>query len=113
MPTTRVKRTRGRAIGAGGITEIDYTYFTFGAFFDAEDYELGKTKEDLKAFWNKHRQAIMDRYLEENRLKGNGWEGRRPWPFFEWDMTEPRLPVDMTLADNELYDHKKVGSRWA
>jgi hypothetical protein len=52
----------------------------------------------------------MERYLEECCRKGAGYEAKRPWPFWELDMTEPRLPADMKLADDELYDPKKVGS---
>ena len=65
MPTTRIRRNRNRVIGAGGITEVDYIYFTFGDFFDAEDYEIGKSEEELKSFWLKHREKIMERYRRE------------------------------------------------
>ena len=51
----------------------------------------------------------MDYYFKKHRRPG--WEGCRPWPFWKWDLCEePRLPADLTLADNELYDHKKVGA---
>jgi hypothetical protein len=71
---------------AGGITEVDYVYFTWGPFFDAENYEEGKTKAELKSFWKKNRMAIMDRYFRDRRHAG-----QRPWPVFEWDL-EPEYP---------------------
>jgi len=73
---------------AGGITEADYIYFTWGDFFCAESYEEGKTKSELKSFWKKNRAAILDRYFAEGRHSG-----QRPWPFWEWEMPEPRLKV--------------------
>ena len=88
MPTTRTKRTRNRIIGAGGITEADYLYFCFGEYFEAEHYERGKTKAELRAFWKKHRKAIMERYLDEDKCIG-----RRPWAFWKWDMPEPQRPT--------------------
>jgi len=87
MPTTRRRLPRGR-MSAGGITETDFIYFTWGSFFDAEDYEQGKTKDELKAFWKKHRAAILERYCF-----GGRHAGQRPWPFWEWEMPEPRLKV--------------------
>jgi hypothetical protein len=107
MATNRKRLPRGR-LSSSGITETDYLYFAFGPFFDAEDYEVGKSEEELKAFWMKHRKAILERYSERNRLKGKGWEGCRP-RYFWAELTEPRLPVDMTLVDNELWNLKKVG----
>lgn len=75
-------------MSAGGITEADFIYFTCGSFFDAEDYEVGKTKEELKAFWKKHREAILERYFSDRRHAG-----QRPWPFWEWEMPEERRKV--------------------
>lgn len=66
MPTTR-RRTSRLQVSTAGLTEADYTYFTFGDFFEAEGYEDGKTEEELKAFWEKHREAILRRYHRENR----------------------------------------------
>lgn len=106
MPVRPRKEIQKR--GAGGLTERDYTYFSFGDFFEAENYADGKSEGELKAFWNKNKRAIMKRFMNENCLRGH--KGRRPWPYWKWDMTEPRLPVDMRLADNELYDNTKVGS---
>ncbi len=48
-----------------------------GPFFEAEDYEAGKTEEELKAFWFKHRAAILTRYQAE--------EGGNPWPVEKWE----------------------------
>lgn len=91
MPTTRTKKTRGRVTEAGGITHADYIYFTWGAFFDAENYENGKTKEEIRAFWKKNRAAIMAAYLEKNKEKK--LKGDRPWPFWEWEAPEPRRKI--------------------
>jgi hypothetical protein len=77
MPTNRTRRTRDRA-GAGGITEADYIYFTWGDFFEAEGYADGKTEEELKAFWLKHRAAIMARYEAEDHQEPD------PWPVEKW-----------------------------
>lgn len=86
MPTTRTKKTRGRVTEAGGITYADYIYFTSGPFFDAENYEQGKTKADLVKFWKTHRETILARYFTEQRNPG-----QRPWPMWEWELTKPRL----------------------
>lgn len=98
-------------MSAGGITEADYIFFTMGDFFEAEGYKDGKTEKDLKAFWKDHREAILDRYFEESRLKGPGWYGCRPWSYWKWDVTKPRLPVDMSSwPENKLYDPRIIGS---
>ena len=113
MTTTRSKRTRGRAIGAGGISEADYVYFTSGDFFEAENYEIGKSEEELRAFWNAHRKTIMERYSEENRRKGKGWEANRPWYFWKVDAVEPRLktpPGDFEAC--KVWDHHRNIYSW-
>ena len=99
--------------GSAGLTEATYMYFAFGRFFEAEDYEVGKTAADLRALWNKHRGAIMARYSEANRLRGKHFAGRRPWAYMKWDRTEPRIlatdltPEDLELKKNGLVNHKK------
>jgi hypothetical protein len=107
MPTTRRRTPRGR-MSSAGITEADFLYFTWGPFFEAEGYTDNKTEEELKAFWKEHRGPIMARYLEEIKLKGPGWHGCRPWPFFKWDVSEKRLPVpeEMRFGPNGLYDYR-------
>lgn len=111
MPTTRKRISRGQVIGAGGFSEDAYQYYSSGPFFGGEDFEQGKTEEELKAFWNKHRQAIMERFMAELRLKVKGWEGHRPdryWQDLKDSGAAPRLHLVVKLADNELYDNKKV-----
>jgi hypothetical protein len=78
MPTNRTRRSRARVIGPGGISEIDYLYFTFGDFFEAEGYTIGKSEADLKAFWLRHRREILERFYKENPLD------RKPWPVEKW-----------------------------
>ena len=95
MPTNSKRQARGR-VSSAGITKSDYIYFSSGDFFEAENYAEGKTEEELKAFWNKHRHAIIERYLEEERLRGH--KGSRPWAFWQWDQTEPRLPLETDYA---------------
>lgn len=90
MPTTRTRQTRGRVNGTGGIAHAAYIYYTWGPFFDAEDYEQGKTKAELKEFWKTHRETILARYLEENRRKG--LPGRRP-DYFWQEINEARLKI--------------------
>ena len=107
MPTTKFRKSR-KPVNAQGLSEAAYEFFTFGDFFDGEIWAQGKTESEISAFWKAHRQAIMARYMAENRARGPGWEGRRPEYFWK-ELTEPRLPVDMTLRDDELYDVKKVG----
>lgn len=87
MPTTR-RRLNRTLRNADGISEADYVYFTWGDFFEAQGYKEGKAEAELKTFWRAHRQAIMDRYFREGRHAG-----QRPWPFWEWEMPEPRLKV--------------------
>ena len=105
MPTKRSRLSRGRIL-SGGLSQADFIFFTWGPFFEAENYAEGKTDEELKGFWLRHRDAIMERYLERNRKQGR--KGCRCWSFWRWDIVEPRLPADMRLASNELYDLKKV-----
>ena len=113
MPSTRTRRTRGRIVGSGGFTETEYLFYSLGAFFDAEDYETGKTKEELKAFWMKHRSAIMARYLEENRAKGPGWEGIRPWAFWELEDREPRRKTTpKEFSSQRVWDHQRRVHDW-
>ncbi|MCX5839411.1 MAG: hypothetical protein NTW71_12995 [Deltaproteobacteria bacterium] len=107
MPTNRTRKTRSRVIGAGGLSEPAYEYFAFGDFFDGEEWMKERTPEEIDNFWKAHRTEILQRYSEENRRKGPGWEGRRP-DFFWKELTEPRLHVDLTLRDDELYDTMKV-----
>lgn len=110
MPTTR-KRTSRAQKGSGGITEVDYLYFSSGPFFDAEDYEKGKTENELKAFWKKHRALILDRYLKEMRLKG--WKGSRPWPVWEFDLTEQRLRTEPKEFDSQrVWDRQRGVFDW-
>jgi len=109
MPTNRKRIARGR-VSTGGITEIDYEYYTFGPFFEAEDYENGKTKEELKAFWQAHRKAIMDRYMEENRLKG--LKAVRP-SFFWDDITAPqRKTPPGEFEATKVWDHQRKVYDW-
>lgn len=110
MPTTRVKRTRGR-VSSAGITEADFIYFSWGDFFEAENYADGKTEEDLKAFWKAHRESIMTRYMEENRLKGR--KAGRPWAFWDYDMSEPQRKTPPGEFDSQkVWDHQKRDNSW-
>jgi hypothetical protein len=91
--------------GAEGVSEDAYEYYTFGPFFDGEDWAKNKTPDELQAFWNKHRQAIMDRYLADMRRRG--WAGHRPDHFWS-DLKEPRLKTGTreyykTWPDREKY----------
>ena len=65
MPTNRTRRTRGRAIGAGGLTEAAYTFFSFGPFFEGEDWGREKTEGEIEAFWKAHRREIGAKQLDE------------------------------------------------
>lgn len=97
--------------GSGGISEADYVYFTSGDFFEAENYEIGKSEEELKFFWDKHRGAIMERYLAENRKKG--WEANRPWYFWKVDAVEPRLKTPPGEFDAQrVWDHQRKVYDW-
>ena len=48
MPTNRKRISRGRVIGADGLTEAAFQYFSWGPFFEAEDWALSKTKEEIE-----------------------------------------------------------------
>jgi hypothetical protein len=65
MPTNRTKRARNRSSGPGGLTEAAYIFFTFGPFFEGEDFANNKTEDELRVFWAKHREAILKRYHHE------------------------------------------------
>jgi hypothetical protein len=66
MPSTRTRTRRGRTIGPDGLDEVTYTFFSFGPFFEAENFADGKSKEELRALWKKHHGAIEERYCREN-----------------------------------------------
>jgi len=100
------RRGHNRTLGPGGFTETDYVYFSTGTFFEAENYELGKSQDELRTFWHTHREAILSRFSEENRAKGPGWAGIRPWPFWELEDRAPRLKT----APKE-FDSQKVWDR--
>ncbi len=110
MPTNRSRRRRTQ-VTSSGITEADYIYFTWGAFFEAENYEDRKTKDDLKAFWKAHRTAIMERYNAEEKAQRHF--GHRPWPIWKWELTEPRL---ITEANNfksmKVWDRQRQVYDW-
>jgi hypothetical protein len=94
-----------------GITEDAYQYYSSGPFFGGEDFEKGKTEEELKAFWNKHRQAIMDRCLEENRAKGR--VGNRPPAFWDYDMPEPqRETPPREFEAQQVWNHATSEYGW-
>jgi hypothetical protein len=97
--------------GAGGISEADYVYFTSGDFFEAENYEIGKSEEELRMFWEKHRQAILERYMNEMRAKG--WIANRPWYFWKVDMVESRLKTPPGEFDaQKVWDHHRNIYNW-
>lgn len=77
MPSNRTRRTRNRATWAGGITEADYIYFTWGDFFEAEGYTEGKTEAELKAFWHEHKEAIMARFYQDEKQRPDALAGRK------------------------------------
>ena len=110
MATNRNRRTRGRAVGAGGITEADYVFFSFGDFFEGEDWAKGKSEKEIEEFWKAHRGAIMDRYFSENRARG---PGSRPWPFWKWEMTEPRRGTEpKEFKSQKVWDHHLREFAW-
>jgi hypothetical protein len=66
---------------------VTYLFFSFGNFFEAEDFADGKSPAELQAVWRQHRAAILERYLAEHRARG--WPGCRP-DYFWGELTEPR-----------------------
>jgi hypothetical protein len=90
MPTNRQRRTRARTAWGGGVTEIDYLYYTYGDFFEAEGYTDGKSKAELLSFWQKHREAIMQRYMSELQARGPLSAGVRP-SYYWAEIKKPRL----------------------
>ena len=103
MPTTRRRISRGRT-GVKGISEIDFLYYSWGPFFEAEDYEDEKSEKDLRSFWDKHKKAIMERYLKENCEKS--FKGVRPWPFWKWDMAEPQREFSPGDGSVRVWNHQ-------
>jgi len=79
MATNRTRRTRTQG-KRGGISEADYIYFSAGPFFEAENYEDGKSEEELRAFWLEHREAIIERHHHEYPHHGD------PWPVEKWEV---------------------------
>ena len=111
MPTNRVRRVRVQAIGFGGITEIDYLYYSCGSFFQAESYENGKSKVELRDFWIKNSSLIMTRYMEEAHAKNH--PGCRPWAWWKWSMPEAQRPVPAgKFSAQRVWDHQRNEFDW-
>lgn len=88
MPSNRTRKTRGR-VGADGLTNDAYIYFKWSGTI-GNSFNAGKTESEILAFWKTHRTAIMARYLEEKRLKGDR-DGKRPFFYFaELELKKPR-----------------------
>lgn len=83
MPTNRKRIARGRT-NAGGLTEAAYIYFTWGDFFEAEGFEDGKSDDELKALWKKHREAIMERRRKEYPAH----DVNKLWPIEKWEVVD-------------------------
>jgi hypothetical protein len=68
-----------------GVSEAALSYFWWNGGFKVgpgHDWAKGKTASEILEFWRKHREAILDFYIEKNRIRG-GDPGRRPQVF--WD----------------------------
>jgi len=81
MPTTRMRAIRTRVGPGYMLTDIALRYFWWEGTITNE-WAKGKSESEIKAFWKKHRQAILDWFIERNRQR-NGEPGRRP--SFFWD----------------------------
>jgi hypothetical protein len=103
MPTTRRRISRGRS-RAGELSDIDFLYFTWGDFFEAEDYADEKSEEELRAFWDKNKKAILKRFIGENHKKN--FKGVRPWPFWKWDMPEPQREISPGDDPQKVWNHQ-------
>jgi hypothetical protein len=111
MPTNRRHRGRERE-AVDGLSEVAYLYFTFGPFFEAEGFADGKTPQELRGLWRRHRSAIMARYMAENRAKGPGWEGIRPDMFWE-ELEEPRRKTAPgEFSSQKVWDHQRRVHDW-
>jgi hypothetical protein len=112
MPSNRKRIARGRT-GRNGITEVDYFFYSWGPYFEAEDYEKDKTEDGIKSFWNKHREMIMERYLNKIQPKGKDWACCRPWAWWKWSMPESQQPIQSgALPSLKNWDHRKNEFAW-
>ena len=110
MPSTRTRRTRGRAVGPDGFDEVTYQFFACGPFFDAEDFADGLSKAELQTIWRTHRAAILSRYMAEHRDRG--WPGCRPDMFWE-ELTEPRLATpEREYESRRVWDRRRRVFDW-
>ena len=110
MPTTRHRLQRGR-VSVEGITEDAYQYFVSGAWFGGEDFERGKSQKELKEFWEKNKQVIMDRCLAENKVRA--WVAKRPTAFWDYDMPEPQRKVEKGEYESKrAWDHQRKLFDW-
>ncbi len=123
MPTNRTKRTRDRVIGAAGLTEAALSYFWWEGTIPNNAWAKGKTEAEILSFWKIHRRAILDWYIEKNRLR-KGEPGKRPEFFWEelkatrkkigklgyfkpWTSTGPDLKEYFEIIYEEDYDFLK------
>jgi hypothetical protein len=65
-----------------GISEAALSFFWWDGTADLHGWAVNKTEAEIVAFWQKHKRAILDFYIERNRQR-NGDPGQRPHWF--WD----------------------------
>ena len=84
----RPKKAIERRTGTG-LTESALSWFWWGGTIP-NAWGQGKTPEEIRAFWRKHRREILTLFIEKNRLRG-GHPGHRPEQFWEeLEAQEPR-----------------------
>ena len=59
-----IRKQRGRK-ASSGLTEAAYLFFSFGSYFEAEDFEARTSPEERAEIWAEHREAIIARWRRE------------------------------------------------
>jgi len=96
MPSNRKRRSRARS-ASGGVPENIFRAFCSGLpplLAGMLDVFAGMTDEEVKAIWKKYRKAVLERDLEQNREMK--LPGERPWPVWQWEITEKRRKAGTT-----------------
>ena len=111
MGTNRKRTQRSRVNVNSGFTEVDFLFFTFGAFFEAEGYADGKSDQQLLLFWRKHEKAMLARYMTECRSRNHACQ--RPTSWWAASMPEPQRKIEPGEFDaQQNWDHQRRCFDW-
>lgn len=109
MPRKPTKK-KNRGDGAG-FSEVDYLFYVYGPYFEAENYADNKSEEELRAFWRKHERPMLARYMTECRSRNHACQ--RPTSWWAASMPEPQRKIEPGEFDaQQNWDHQRHCYDW-